>query len=180
MKLRKKNATIHGVYASDAVLPWEDPGAFKRLFAALRAELKPDGALEWEIVRDLVVLRWRKRRIDRMMQAALTRSKYSEEVAHCGRKGFSGIEQALDAARDKDARMAEDYRKAVAMLTKSIESLESKLRKRSNSSRKLEAELRKLKTELARLNGALQDRSLVRGRRHFRCRPRGEGVAGRA
>ena len=57
-----KNALVHGVYASDVLLPGESEEDFTNLYAAIRSDLNPEGALEEEAVLDIVRLHWLKRR----------------------------------------------------------------------------------------------------------------------
>ena len=57
-----KNALVHGVYASDVLLPGESVEDFTNLYAAIRSDLNPEGTLEEEAVLDIVRLHWLKRR----------------------------------------------------------------------------------------------------------------------
>jgi hypothetical protein len=57
-----KNALVHGIYASDVLLPGESEEDFSNLYAAIRSDLNPEGALEEEAVLDIVRLHWLKRR----------------------------------------------------------------------------------------------------------------------
>ena len=60
---RPKNALTHGLYAGEAVLPWEDADAFAAFRQAIREELNPSGPLEEQLVYDIAELQWRKRRL---------------------------------------------------------------------------------------------------------------------
>jgi len=57
-----KNALIHGVYASDVLLPGESEENFSELYRAFRSELNPESPLEEEAVLDIARLHWLKRR----------------------------------------------------------------------------------------------------------------------
>jgi hypothetical protein len=57
-----KNALIHGVYASDILLPGESEEHFDELHQALRRDLNPESPLEEEAVLDIVRFHWLKRR----------------------------------------------------------------------------------------------------------------------
>jgi hypothetical protein len=61
----KKNAPAlkHGGYSATALLPGEDPAAFKKLHEALTAEFSPVGALEEDITASIARLIWRKRHL---------------------------------------------------------------------------------------------------------------------
>jgi len=53
-----QNATTHGIFSSQVILPGEDPAEFHELEKAITNRLEPT-AEESEIVRELIVLRWR-------------------------------------------------------------------------------------------------------------------------
>jgi len=57
---RPKNALIHGVYASDVLLPGESEENFSELYNAFRGELNPESPLEEEAVLDVARLHWLK------------------------------------------------------------------------------------------------------------------------
>ena len=60
---RTHNATSHGLYAHDVVLPWEDSQEFATFHEGFRQDLNPLGPLEEEAVHELADLHWRKRRL---------------------------------------------------------------------------------------------------------------------
>ncbi len=60
---RPKNALIHGLYARDVVLPWEDANTFLAFHQAIREELNPAGPLEDEAAREVAEQQWRKQRL---------------------------------------------------------------------------------------------------------------------
>ena len=64
----KRNALVHGIYATDMTLPWESPDELEKLEADLVAELKPEGCAERQAVGDLLRCIWNKRRVMRMTQ----------------------------------------------------------------------------------------------------------------
>jgi len=94
-KSKKKNALIHGLYSSDLVMPWESREDFENLLAALRAEFKPDGAMEQETVLDLACLRWHKQRVRKMWQAATYSDPFAIELIESAKKSWSGIRRHL-------------------------------------------------------------------------------------
>ena len=53
-------ALKHGAFSATAILPGEDPAAFKEKHQKLIAELTPVGALEDDIVWTIARLIWRK------------------------------------------------------------------------------------------------------------------------
>ena len=61
VQVKKFHAALkHGAFSATAILPGEDPAAFKEKHQKLIAELTPDGALEDDIVWTLARLVWRK------------------------------------------------------------------------------------------------------------------------
>jgi hypothetical protein len=56
-------ALKHAVYSTTALLPGEDPAAFKKLHQGLIAELTPNGPLEEDIVATIARLVWRKQNL---------------------------------------------------------------------------------------------------------------------
>ena len=63
-KFRKRHPALkHGGYSSTAVLPGENPAEFEELHQAVIAELAPRGALEENIVADIVRLVWRRQNL---------------------------------------------------------------------------------------------------------------------
>ena len=47
-KRTDKVALVHGLYASDIILPWESEEEFQRLFRELKEEWLPQGRQEFE------------------------------------------------------------------------------------------------------------------------------------
>jgi len=66
-----QNALKHGLLASNAVLPGEDPAEFDAQLAALQHAIRPHDALEHELVRQLADAQWRMRRLSRLESAFL-------------------------------------------------------------------------------------------------------------
>ena len=56
-------ALKHGIYSPTAVLPNENPAEFKKLHRSLVAELRPNGAMEHNIVAELARHLWRKKNL---------------------------------------------------------------------------------------------------------------------
>ena len=61
--ISSRNALKHGLTARYALLPGEDPIRYGQLRDGLMADLKPQGALERELVERLAHLSWRLRRV---------------------------------------------------------------------------------------------------------------------
>src|SRR3954469_14139514 len=61
-----RNATKHGLNASDVVIVGEDESAFEALLASLHESWKPLTTAERDLVFEIAANRWRLRRIRRM------------------------------------------------------------------------------------------------------------------
>jgi hypothetical protein len=61
-----RNALRHGLYSTDLVLPSEDFEEFKAFARRLNEAYAPRDALEEEVVRDIVMVRVRLRRFERV------------------------------------------------------------------------------------------------------------------
>jgi hypothetical protein len=119
------NALRHGVLSRYTVLPWEDPGQYGAIVAALAAEHAPQGPTEEHLVEELAGVLWRKRRL-RLAEAAAHRqglnralaqysntaevalahldgSARSEGVAEAIRTTATDTEQELREVRDDEA-----------------------------------------------------------------------------
>src|SRR6266480_8161871 len=77
-------ALKHAGYSTTALLPGEDPAAFKKLHQDLIAELAPNGALEEDIVATIARVVWRKQNLETFRIAERARNRwaaiYSEKV----------------------------------------------------------------------------------------------------
>jgi hypothetical protein len=68
---RRPNATTHGIFSQQAVLPGEDPEEFEALHADLVAEWLPMGPTEEEAVLSIAHAMWRKRRLQKFLKIRL-------------------------------------------------------------------------------------------------------------
>ena len=73
---RVSPALKHGGYSAKSILPGESRSAFKRLNRDIIAELRPDGALEHDIVRTIVQLVWRKQNLATLRKVELVQDRY--------------------------------------------------------------------------------------------------------
>ena len=69
-ELTRLNALKHGILSRYVVLPWEDPGEYAGLVAALASEHEPQGPTEEHLVEELAGILWRKRRLRQAEGAA--------------------------------------------------------------------------------------------------------------
>jgi hypothetical protein len=77
---KKLGPLVHGVYAKDVLLPWDDRHEFAQLHAALKLEFFPVGASEDEAVFDLAHLHWQKRTLWRLRTAAIARDSLTQAI----------------------------------------------------------------------------------------------------
>jgi hypothetical protein len=71
-------ALKHGAYSGTALLPGEDPVAFKKLHNELIVEFAPVGALEKDIVATIARLVWRKQNLSTYRIASQANDRFSE------------------------------------------------------------------------------------------------------
>jgi hypothetical protein len=78
VKIKKPHPALkHGGYSATGLLPGENRATFEKLRRDLRAELRPDGALEKEVVADIARWLWRKKNLDTFRIAEWARKRYS-------------------------------------------------------------------------------------------------------
>src|SRR5262249_17941601 len=115
-----RNALVHGVYSDDVILPWEKAADFFDLLNGLRADLDPKGTIENEIVFELAILCWKKRRLDRITQLALLQNPFAEAVEESGKRTVKGIRTHLDSKRSKEKRERAKHAAAVSDLSEAM------------------------------------------------------------
>jgi hypothetical protein len=68
---KRPNAQKHGAYVSTLIIPGEDPQEFQELYSGLAEEWMPVGATEEDAVLSIAKAVWRKRRIQKFLEAQL-------------------------------------------------------------------------------------------------------------
>ena len=86
-----KNALKHGLLATDAVLPGEDPAEFDRQLTALEDWALPRNPLEHEICRQIVDAQWRMQRLSRIETAIIT-ADMNDVLRRDRAKGAAAVE----------------------------------------------------------------------------------------
>jgi hypothetical protein len=150
---KRSNALIHGVYSKDIVLPWERLEAFEALLDGIRLDFQPQGTTEDEIVFEIAVLHWRKRRIHSLLQFEFVDAQFAREGEKTGKQGGNDIFSVL---REK-GREKVDHTNAVVRLSDAVASLADQLN-RSRSLGKLGANLRSLMSEVEELKPIIETR----------------------
>ena len=97
----KLNALVHGLHASDIVLPWESKEDFEQLWNDLKKEWMPKDRQENETVLSLAHMNWLKHRLMRTTQVAFRRDPFFSELQKQGIKTWAGMSEFL-------AKKAED------------------------------------------------------------------------
>jgi len=99
------NSLKHGLTSRKVVLPGENQAGFDRLHNQLLSEHAPVGALETELVAEIVACLWRLQRARRYESTILETRSFELFVSHTQAKGFetllrymSAIERQLNRA----------------------------------------------------------------------------------
>jgi hypothetical protein len=138
-KQSNKNALIHGVYSSDIVLPWERAEDFNELLNGIRLDFMPNGTTEDDVVFEIAVLHWKKRRFNRALQLAFLQSTLAAEIEKSGKRSVTGIHRFLKAQRLEQGQ----FPAAVVSLSEAMTDLTSFAKsKKKPSMGKLGANLR--------------------------------------
>jgi hypothetical protein len=114
---KTKNALIHGVYASDNVLPWESEEDFEYVHAELRAEWGPEGRTEDETVLSLARLHWLKHRLMRSTQIAFRKDPFVAELDKAGVKSWADVQTFLQSRADEGNSVMKAVRETLEELT---------------------------------------------------------------
>ena len=98
------NALVHGLYATDIVLPWESKEDFERLWRDLKEEWLPKGRQEYETVLSLAHMNWVKHRLMRTTQLAFRRDPFLSELQKQGVKTWEEVSKFIARkAAEEDA-----------------------------------------------------------------------------
>jgi hypothetical protein len=99
--VKKFHAALkHGAFSATAILPGEDPNAFRELHEKLVAELKPVGPLEDDIVGTITRLLWRKQNLATLRIA----EQLSDRLEELLEGEVSAEEEIVMEAAEKQAR----------------------------------------------------------------------------
>ena len=95
-QISSRNAISHGLSARFPLLPGESEKQYLELHGAFSKNLQPKGALEQQLVEDIVSIIWRLRRIPRLEMALLQWISYQERVLHDGTGGAVLLEVSAE------------------------------------------------------------------------------------
>jgi len=116
-----KNALIHGVYASEILLPGESEEHFDELYQALRRDLNPESPLEEEAVLDIVRSHWLKRRAIKAAKGEFHEGTMMIGVDEMLDRYKSGVRGSLPIERTYQPADLERVIKVEAMIDARIE-----------------------------------------------------------
>ena len=82
-RIAARNATTHGLFARDVVLPHlgEDPAGYEALHLELAADLRPANLLEQHYVEKIAAASWRLRRLHRWQAQVFEDPDLTEDEA---------------------------------------------------------------------------------------------------
>jgi hypothetical protein len=102
------NALVHGLYASDIVMPWESKEDFEQLWRELKQEWLPFGRQEFETVLSLAHMNWLKHRLMRTTQIAFRRDPFLSELQKQGVKTWAEVSNFIEQkATEEDTLQTE-------------------------------------------------------------------------
>lgn len=111
------NALVHGLYATDIVLPWESKEDFEQLWRDLQQEWLPQGRQENETVLSLAHMNWLKHRLMRTTQMTFLRDPLLSELRKQGIKTWAELSEFIT----KKATEEDTLRVAVLATVKTLE-----------------------------------------------------------
>ena len=109
--VRKGGPMIHGVYAKDFLLPWEDHEEFSALHDGLKREFFPNGQSEEETVFELAQLYWQKRTLSRLRTASVLADPCTQEIVATGEKIVGGDSSGVAAEGSRRAQGSQGDRR---------------------------------------------------------------------
>jgi hypothetical protein len=116
-----KNALLHGVYASEVVLPWESEEDFERLYKDFKKEWAPKGPSQEEAVFTLTRLHWLKHRLVRSTQIAFRRDPLIVELEESGVKTWAEAESFLKSKANADDNVMKLAKEALQELKTAVQ-----------------------------------------------------------
>ena len=125
---------VHGLYAKDVLLPWDDRDEFAALHSELKKEFFPSGACEDECVLDLAQLHWQKRTLWRLRTATVVRDRFTDEIVAMKRKSWAGIRRGLREKAREEGSLVRAMEASVADVVANTKRLGKKLAKGASSS----------------------------------------------
>jgi hypothetical protein len=124
---KKVDFIVHGLYAKDVLLPWDNRDEFAALHGELKKEFFPSGASEAECVLDLAVLYWQKRTLWRLRTATVLRDRFTEEIVATDSKSWAGIRRGLREKAREEQTLVQTIEASVAKAVTKVQRLGKKM-----------------------------------------------------
>jgi len=125
------NALVHGLYASDIVMPWESKEDFEQLWRELKQEWLPFGRQEFETVLSLAHMNWLKHRLMRTTQIAFRRDPFLSELQKQGVKTWAEVSNFMEQKATEEDTLQTEVMATVKELKNAVQQA-SKLMNASN------------------------------------------------
>jgi hypothetical protein len=126
---KKVGLIVHGLYAKDLLLPWDDRDAFATLHDELKKEFFPSGVSETECVLELAVIYWKKRTLWRLQTATVARDRFTDEIVATERKSWAGIRHGLREKAREEGSLVRKMETSLANAIADVQRLGKKLSK---------------------------------------------------
>jgi hypothetical protein len=126
---KKGGYIVHGLYAKDVLLPWDDPEDFAALHSGLKREFFPNGPSEEACVFDLAQLHWQKHTMVRLRTATVLRDRFTNEIVATGKKSWSGIRRTLREKAREEGSLVRTVETCVMKAVAEVQRLGKKLSK---------------------------------------------------
>ncbi len=115
-----KNALVHGLYASDIILPWKSEEVFACLFRELKAEFMPSGRQQMETVLSIARLNFLKHRLMRSTQLACRNDPFLVELEKAGAKTWADVSAVIQQKATAQDTLRTDMQMASQELTTAL------------------------------------------------------------
>jgi hypothetical protein len=155
-KQSNKNALVCGVYSSDIILPWERVEDFNALLNGIRLDFSPYGTTEDDIVFEIAVLHWKKRRVNRLLQLEFLQTSLAAELEKSGKRSASGIHRFFKAQHVKERHEKAEHSTAVVKLSEAVTSLAGAVNSKKSSLGKLGANMRSVVSDVEELRPTIE------------------------
>jgi hypothetical protein len=126
---KKVGSIVHGLYAKDVLLPWDNREEFTALHSGLKEEFFPIGPSEAECVLDLALLYWQKRSLWRLRTATVLRDRFTAEIVATERKSWAGIRRGLREKAREERSLVQTMEASVVDVAAKLQRLRKKLAK---------------------------------------------------
>jgi hypothetical protein len=119
---KKRGPIVHGMYAKDFLMPWEDPNEFAAVHQELVREYHPVGMSEEETIFHVALLFWKKRRLSMLHTTTALRDSGTQAILATGETSWHDINRALrkQARRDRGVitELSDTFIEALKQLTR--------------------------------------------------------------